>query len=201
MQAGAFLHPELRFRFAIPAGWNTVNGTRAVRLSHPQGTAMATLTFAREQAAPRAAAQAWIAGSRLGVHSEQAVRVPAGAGHAVLASGQSGQGELAVLAYFIAYGERIYRFSAATSPQAYAQLAPGFERMLQSFAPLTERRHLTRQPARLEVMRLRRAAHLDTLLEDRPIPAGMDAEQIAILNNVRRHETLPAGTLLKLPRR
>lgn len=201
VEAGAFLHPELRFRFRVPAGWNTMNGTRAVQLAHPQGAAMATLTFARQQGSPRAAAQAWLAGSRLRLHREQAGRVPAGPAHTLLASGQSEQGEVAVLAYFIAYGERVYRFSAAARPQDYEQLAPEFERMLQSFAPLTERRHLVRQPARLEVVRLGRAADLDALLADRPMPAGMDATQIAIMNNISQPETLPAGTRLKLPRR
>lgn len=200
VENGTFFHPELRFRFDIPSGWNTSNGTRTVRLAHPQGGAMAELSFAREQRSASAAARAFISDTGLALQHQEASRVPAGPAHIVLATGRGQQGELAVLAYFIEHGDRVYHFSAATAASAYSDLAPTLSAMQRSFAPLNERHHLQRQPARLKVVRTPRAARLDELLESRPMPAGMDAEQIAILNNVDRQALLPAGTVLKLPR-
>jgi predicted Zn-dependent protease len=53
---GRFLHPDLRFQMAFPAGWRTQNLAQAVIAGSPQQDAAMQLTLA-QAATPEAAAQ------------------------------------------------------------------------------------------------------------------------------------------------
>ena len=72
---------------------------------------------------------------------------------------------------------------------------------IESFERLTESRYLNRQPVRLDLVRASRTAPFRSFLADRPEPLGLDAEGLAILNQVSLDGTVEAGVTLKLPQR
>ncbi|HLT48516.1 MAG TPA: M48 family metalloprotease [Rubricoccaceae bacterium] len=193
-----FYHPELRFQFDVPRGWTVNNAAAAVTIAEPNNRAVMEFTFA-EGASAQAAARAF--GQQQGVQvgrqgAQQLNGIPA---YAVEGTANTQQGQLAFVAYFIEYGGNVYRFWGLAPAQVYRSYEQAMVRAIRSFAPLRDSQYLNRQPVRLEVVEAPRTAPFQSFLQGRPMPPDMDAEDLAIMNQVELNQQVPAGTALKLP--
>lgn len=199
VEDGVFYHPELAFRFSVPRGWGTSNTRQAVTLSEPNGAAALQFTFSSQSSA-QAAAQELRSAQGITVTGQQTFSANGNPG--VLLEGQAAQqsGTVAFLAGYIEFGGNVYEMVGLTTPQNYRSYGASFDQTIRSFARLTDSRYLNRQPVRLEVVAAPRTAAFSTFLAGRPEVPGLDAAGLAILNQVDLNETIPAGTLLKLPR-
>lgn len=198
VEDGRFFHPELRFQFAFPQGWQLANGAAAVQIGEPNGRAVMEFTFAQESSA-EAAARAFASQQGFQVSNQQSTTVNGNRAYAVSGSANTQQGQLGVLAYFIEYGGNVYRFMGLTGANAFGQYSNAFESTFRSFERLTSASHLNRQPVRLDVVQAPRSGTFQSFLSGRPTPPQMSAAELAILNYVDLNTQIPAGTALKLP--
>ena len=198
VEDGRFFHPELRFQFAFPQGWQLANGAAAVQIGEPNGRAVMEFTFAQEASA-QAAAQAFAGQQGFQVSNQQSTTVNGNRAYAVSGSANTEQGQLGVLAYFIEYGGNVYRFMGLTAANAFGQYSNTFESTFRSFERLTSANHLNRQPVRLDVVQAPRAGTFQSFLSGRPTPPQMSTAELAILNYVDLTTQIPAGAALKLP--
>lgn len=195
---GRFYHPELRFQFDVPRGWNVSNGTSAVTILEPDNRAAMEFAFA-EGSSAQAAARAFAQQQGVQVARQGAQRVSGLSAYAVEGTGNTDQGQVAFVAYFIEYGGNVYRFWGLAPAQTFRSYEGTMTQTIRSFAPLRDSQYLNRQPVRLDVVEAPRTAAFQTFLQGRPTPPDMDAEDLAIMNQVELNTQVPAGTALKLP--
>ena len=197
-EGSTFYHPELRFRFDFPSGWQVQNSAQAVQIAEPNGRAAIQMTLV-QQASAQAAAQALA--SQQGVQSGGVRTTTINGNRAATVDGTVAQqqGALQFTAAFIEYGDNVYQLLGLAPQASFSQSQRAMEQSLQSFERLTESRYLNRAPVRLDFTTTRRSASIQSLLSGRTLPTGLTAEEVAIMNQVTLTESIPSGTRVKLP--
>jgi predicted Zn-dependent protease len=192
---GRFLHPDLRFQMAFPAGWQTRNLAQAVLAQSPRNDAAMQLTLAQDPS-PDAAAQRFFAqqGILAGQPSRQTVNgLPA---LAVPFQARTQQGVLQGLAAWIQHEGRVYQLIGYAPAQAWAGNERAIGGSIGSFAPLHDPAVLAVQPSRIRMVRLPQAMTLAEFA--RRYPSAIPLAELAVLNRTEQPEAvLPAGLLLK----
>ncbi len=197
---GAFLHPDLRFRFDLPQGWQVQNTPQVVVAADPRGQAALQLTIAAAQGLdPRAYGLRVVQGAGAQVvDSETETIGDADAFVAVIAVPVQ-DGTVPVLAAFLQRARQgpIYQFIGQAAE--FSAMRPVLLGSIRSFAPLTDPAVLALQPDRVELKRLAGPGTLTAAIGNEPaLPVGL--QTLAIMNNVDPAENLPPGTLLKVVR-
>lgn len=193
-----FYHPELRFQFSIPSGWQVNNGAAAVQISEPNGRAVLEFSFAQATSA-QAAGQEFGGQQGLSVSSQRSTTVGGNRAYQLEGSANTSDGQVGFLAYFIEYGGNVYRFMGLAGANNFGSYSTTLRRSIESFARLTSSSHINRQPIRLDVVRVSRSGPFSSFVSGRPTPEGMNTEGLAILNQMNLNTTVPSGYSLKLP--
>lgn len=198
VEGNSFYHPELRFAFSFPSGWQTQNSPSAFIMAQPNGQAVIQLTLA-QGSSPEAAARELTSQQGVQVSGRGSVSINGLAGYRVEGTVQQQNGTLGFSATFIEYGGNVYQILGITSSSALRQYVGTFRSTADSFARLTDSRYLNRRPSRLEVIQAPGGRSLRDLLRGRTVPPGLSAEEIAIMNQTRLDDTIPRGTAVKVP--
>jgi predicted Zn-dependent protease len=189
-----FMHPELAFRITFPQGWKTQNLAQVVLAGSPDQDAVVQLTLAAgspSEAANKFFAQEGLSSSNVGSRSINGLSAVLGRFQA-----QTANGELGGQAAFIAYENRVYRLLAYTPADRLGRYDSAFQQTIGSFARLTDRRALERQPDRISIVRPSRAMTLDEF--DAQYPSVIDMERLVLINQLSGpNVTIPAGTPIK----
>lgn len=189
-----FMHPDLAFRITFPAGWKTQNLAQIVLAGSPEQDAMVQLALAGgsvNEAAEQFFAQQGLVAGDVRQRSINGLSAVSGRFQA-----ETSSGSLAGLATFIAHGEHTYRLLAFTHAERFSQYGPAFEQAIGSFARLTDRRALARQPDRIAIVQTSRAMTLTAF--DAQYPSVIDIERLVLINQLSGPEvTIPAGTPVK----
>lgn len=197
---GVFYHPELRFRFPVPRGFQVINQPTQVAMIDPDGRAVVIFTFA-QQATPQEAARAFAGQQGIQVVESGPAQSAGQSAYYVLADAQTEQGQIVrLLSYYLEYGGTVYNFLAYSMRSDFEAFRSEFQRSMQGFASLTEARYLNAQPVRLEISSAPRTAAFRSFLPSE-LPRDLTPEDFAIMNQVSLDETIQAGTPLKLPAR
>lgn len=195
-----FYHPELEFRFAVPAGWQVQNQPLQVALIAPEQEAYTLFGFSQEDT-PQAAASAWAGQEGLTVVGSRRTDVNGYDAMRLIAEAQTQQGQqMRVLAYFIAYDDNVYQFQGVTTAERYGRYERAFERTMTSFDELNDPDKLDVQPTRLAIRPAPREGPFRTFAEEVPLPEGMSVTDLAILNQLEVDERVAEGRPLKLPK-
>ena len=189
-----FLHPDLKFQFQFPDGWQTQNGADAVIGGSSGQDAIIELRGASGSAAQ--ASQAFFSQQGL-----QAGAVTSGQVHGLTArsgefTGQADQG-VAVqgIATFIEYGGATYQITAYTTSDRYASYRGAFQQSLGSFDRLTDARALAAQPLRLSLVRAPRAMTLAQF--NTQYPSSVPLDEVALINGMAGSDQLSSGQTVK----
>lgn len=113
------------------------------------------------------------------------------------AQAQAEQTTYDLLGYFIAYSGQIYRFIGYTTTAKYQSYERSFARTMQGFRNLTDRRILSVQPDRLDIVRASSTAPFQTFVPN-SLPRQFEPEDFAILNQTTLNATIERGRSLKL---
>jgi predicted Zn-dependent protease len=190
---GRFYHPDLKFQFQVPNGWQVQNTKQAVIAVSAQQDAMIQLTAG--QGAPTAALQQFLGqqGIQAGRVSSSAINgLPAASGYF---QAQTENGALAGLVSYISYGGNTYQLLTYTPAQQLDAYNATFQQVIGSFEPLTDPAILNVQPKKVEVVKLPSRM---TLAEfNSRYPSSIPVEELAIINGVETGTTLAAGTEVK----
>ncbi|MCC6930410.1 MAG: M48 family metalloprotease [Gemmatimonadaceae bacterium] len=193
--AGAFLHPTLKFRFTLPSGWKAQNTASAVITASAQGDAQIVLELS-ENAAPQTLLSQFLGqqGVKAGATSTSAINgLPAAVGQF---SGQTEDGTvLAGYVAFIQLDGNTYRFLAITPQQTFGTYDGAFRGTIGSFARLTDPAALAAKPMRVRLVSLPRAMTLNDF--NTQYPSAVPVATIALINGVDATASIPSGTLVK----
>lgn len=181
-----FRHPELAFQLQMPQDWAVQNLAQAVVAGSPEKDALIQLTLVagtHQEAANRFLGQE---GLRAGRVSQDPVNgLPA-----IISAfeAQTQQGPLGGIAGFIAHGGRTYQILAYTPAPRLSGYESAFRQSITSFARLTDRAALARQPNRLKIVRLPRAMTLAQFNQN--YPSVIPLPELALINQLRGPEAM-----------
>ena len=189
-----FLHPDLKFQFDFPTGWQTQNQPTAVAGISPQQDALVVLAGAGT-ASPKQAMNQFMGQQGItnqGASSGSINGLPAATG---TFTANTQDGVLAGNVAFVSLDNRTYRLLAYTPQQRFSAYRGVFSQSLQSFRRLTDQTALNVQPVRIRLVRLPRAMTMTEFHQ--AYPSTIPIAQVALINGVEATTTIPAGTLVK----
>jgi predicted Zn-dependent protease len=194
-QGITFVHPDLRFRFDLPQGWQGQNLAQAVVGVSPQQDAVLQLTLA-QGSDPASAARAFLSqqGIRAGQTFQESINgVPAAGSYF---EAQTEQGVIQGIVAFFTYGGRTFQLMTYTPGGKLQQYDALFRRSVASFAPLTDQRLLNVQPSRIDVVQVPQAMTLAQFNAQNP--SSIPITELALINALPSETAqIPAGALVK----
>ena len=202
VENSVFYHPDLKFRFPVPAGWRTQNTPAQFQMAEPNGKAQ--LVFLGIPGASLDAATQNLA-KQIGLQSANVQRTTINGFPALVFEGdqvqqdQSGQQAAGthVQAHVIQDGKSFFALIGLAAPASFASYAPQFSQVAQGYQRLTDASKLNRQSERIRI----KTAATNTTLEQALTASGVPAkrlEEVAILNGMQRTDRLPVGMLYKI---
>jgi predicted Zn-dependent protease len=189
-----YLHPDMAFEITFPSGWRTQNLPQAVMAGSPQEDAIVQLTLSRgspEEAASQFFGQQGLTAGRVQAQTINGLRGVVGPFQA-----QSQGGAVSGLAAFIRHGEQTFQLVTFARAQQFNAYQQAFRATIGSFAPLTDREALARQPERISIVRTTQPM---TLAEfNRRFPSVIEMDKLALINQLPGPEaSIPARTAVK----
>ncbi len=189
-----FLHPEMAFQLAFPAGWATQNQRSAVAGQSPEKDAIFVLTLA-EGATASAAASTFAAEEGMQAASTQQRTVNGFPAVSLEFQATSQDGSLSGGAYFIEFGGRVFRVLGYSTTANWNSYRNSYNAFAGSFDRLTDQNALNVRPLTLDIITTDRVMTLSQFASR--YPSQVDLDQLALLNRTDPSERIPAGTRLK----
>jgi predicted Zn-dependent protease len=199
VEGGVFYHPELRFSFPVPPGYQVVNQPTQVGMVEPNQNAILLFTMADEATSARDAASKLTAEEGITTVDSGPATVSGNPAYYVLADAQTDNGEVRLLSYYIEYGGQVYTFLGYASKASFSNYRSTFERSMRGFDRVTDQRILSVQPTRLRVVTADRSGSFASFLPSN-LPEQFTPESFAILNQVNLDTRIERGQKIKLPR-
>ncbi|SHJ20669.1 Putative Zn-dependent protease [Tangfeifania diversioriginum] len=201
VDGNAFYHPEMKFQFPVPAGWQLENSPLQVQMAPKEGNAMMIFSMARQDNLDEAA-ETTLSDLELNVLDSERTTVngmPAISAVSDQASQSQQTGEqqtIKVVSYFIDYNDAIYVFHGVSTGPDFNSWFRTFESTMMNFNRLTDPAKLSVQPKRIDVRRVQRASTLAQALDSFGVPQSQ-MDDLALLNNMELTDRVQAGKLLK----
>ncbi|MDX2260872.1 MAG: M48 family metalloprotease [Gemmatimonadales bacterium] len=190
-----YLHPELRFQFDMPAGWQGINQTQQIVLVEPNGVGQIQLSQV-PQTTTAAAMQAWQAqqGVVTGVVGN-ANNIAGGQGvtaefSATVENGQQLRGRV----LYFSYRGAIWQFLGIATAAAWPQVQNAVNGTFLSFAA-TPTNQQFRRVRELRVIALPRAMTMTALAGESG--GAATAAELALINSAEEGVMLPQGRKVK----
>ena len=190
-----FIHPELRFAFEVPEGFQMTNSSKAVSARHSSGAQLKFDGGARRGAATMAdyLTRVWARDAQLkGVESLTINGIPAATG-VTRVKGK----DVRLVAYDAGDGEGVYRFLIATPPRETARMEAAIREMVLSFSRLSAREAASAKPFLVETRKVRRGDTVGSLASLMAFDTAAE-ERFRVLNGLSGNEGVLPGQTVKL---
>lgn len=202
VEGGVFYHPELKFQFPIPSGWNYQNSPAQFQMVSQDGEALMILTLANGNNLQAAANQTnqdlqleTISSRQVTINGLNALEVKS---QQVTQDGNTGQQSvLAVQSHYIQYGGNIYVIHGASPGQIFSKHEPTFDKTSGGFKELKDPSKINVKPERIKII----AASQKGTLEQNLLAAGQPAKELhnlEILNGMTLKDQVEKGRLIKI---
>lgn len=198
-EGNMFYHPELKFQFAIPAGWNYQNSPQRVQIAPSDGKALVFLALAPGNSLQEAG-NAVMQQFQLQAVQSQQTTVNGLNALSIVADQQPQEGQqpsVRTLSYLIQYNNAIYLMLGATSIADFNSYGNSFSAIMQSFRQLTDASKLNKKPERVRIKTVAANSTLNQALTSFQVPQNR-REEMAILNGMKLTDQLSKGTLIKI---
>jgi predicted Zn-dependent protease len=196
-----FYHPELKFQFISPNGWQKQNSPSQIAMAPEDGKALMIMKIARGNTLDEASNN-FITENKLTVEDKSSRPVnglPAVAltGTVIQAAqnGQTGQ-QLRIVTYLIQYNNLIYNFIGLSAAADFNSYYNTFLQTMTSFKTLTDQSKINKQPDRLKIVSANRTASLTEIMRDYN-QSETRMKELAILNGMAATAQVKQGTLVK----
>jgi predicted Zn-dependent protease len=200
-EGNVFYHPEMKFRFAFPAGWKLENSPFQVTMAPEDGKGMVIFSLASgnslEEAAQNTVNQLKLTVSetnRPTVNGMPAISTLS----SLVSQDQSGQQQsLSLVSYFIDDNGKYYVFHGVSAEPDFKAYLPSFLSTMKNFGKLTDPSKINVKPNRVFVKKVPKAGTVADAFRS----LGMEQSrmnEIALLNNLELTARVEAGTLVKV---
>ena len=195
---GNYYHPDLEFYFPIPENWQLINQPTQVVLLSPNNEAVSILRIDSQSATARESVQQFLSNNDINTEDQRSAQSGNLTAYEANFSIQNEGETLGVNVYAVEYGDRVYRYINYTSENRFNNFKPRFDEITGGFAQLNDERILNINPVTLRVTQVESSTRFRDLLPS-SLPMNIDAEEIAIVNQVHLDDVIEAGTHIKIP--
>ncbi len=196
-----FYHPELKFQFPVPHGWNTVNSPSQVQLAPKDGKAL--ITFGIENASSLSeAASNVITNNELNVIDRSSVSVNGLPAIAMLSEQRSAAANgqpattLKILTYLFQYNDLIYKMHGLSKSSDFNAYYNQFSATMQGFKTLHDPSKLNRKPDVIKILMVKNDGTFQNALNSYNIPSA-DHKELSVLNGIGLNDRVSKGMLFK----
>lgn len=189
-----FYHPDLKFRFDFPAGWQTTNMKQGVVGLSPNQDAVIQITLTDKQSIETAAneffsQQGLSAGTQI---AGEINGLPEISGEFAVTTEQ---GVLRGQAIFLHYEGFVYQLLGYSVEQSWPGYAAVVENSVRSFNILTDQRILSVQPMRINIVTLDQPMTFEDFISR--YPSSISTETLSLINQAELNDQFDAGQKLK----
>jgi len=190
-----FYHPEFKFDFVFPSGWQTVNQKEAVAAISSDQEAVLQITLADGTSRDEAAGQFF---GQEGMQSERRETGNLNGLPAVSAifRAQTDEGVLQGKATFVDYNSRTYLLLGYTTEPLWSKYRNIIVGSIESFRRLTDVTILAMQPMHLKIITLTKSSTLEQLATQEHSPVSL--ETLAIINQTQATAGFKSGDRVKM---
>ncbi|MDZ7739307.1 MAG: M48 family metalloprotease [Bacteroidales bacterium] len=202
VEDNTFYHPELKFSFSFPAGWQFENMPTQVNMAPSDGKALMVFTMASASSLEEAVNTTL---EKLGLDQQERSNTSINGMPAIITVSQqlnqdqaTGQTQTnRIMSGFIDYNNKYYVFHGVTSETDYNTYAGTFRTNMNTFSSLSDPSKLNRQAMRIRIRRVGNTVTLAKALSNMGVPQDK-IEEMALLNNLEPEEIVPEGKTLKV---
>lgn len=197
-----FYHPELKFKFSYPPGWNLTNAPTQVTVQPADGRALILFTIANQRTL-QSAVDSTLAAYGLQLQRSERRNVN-GLPSIITLSMQQAKDQSTgavstnmALSYFIEYGSMIYVFHGVSTEADFNNYVSTMESAMKTFAKLTDLSRINVKPHKIAVKRVQRTGTLASAFSYYGMKQDM-YEELALLNNMELNDQVPSGKMIKI---
>ncbi len=196
-----FYHPELKFSYSTPQGWQVINAPTQVQMAPKDGKALMVFTLTQQSTFP-AAKQEAIEQHKLTPIRDLNFEVNGLPAYGMVSDqkqqAQNGQEVVvAVQTVFIKYDNKMYVFHGLCAKNDFNQFERLFDNTMNSFKKLTDQNRLNVTPHRLDIVKAKKAGTYTQAFNDYNMPTSIH-KKLAILNGVNLTDRLQTGEKFKI---
>jgi len=196
-----FYHPELRFQFPVPKGWQYENSPIQFQMAPSDGKSLMSLTLGSGNSLEEAA-QNMVKQYNLTV-SESAKQTINGNPALVMISTQQSQDQstgsntvVKIATWIIQYGGTMYVLNGMAYQANFNNAFNTFKTVANGFRALTDQSKLNRKPERIVIKSVPSDGTLQQALQSFKMPSNR-LEELAILNGMELSARVTKGMLIK----
>ena len=199
VESGMFYHPDLRFQFRIPNGFELLNKSNAVILFNESQDAITQFTIDNRNNSPRSSVIEFTSQEEIEIIEEGEQNINGFEAYsATVAAVTNDSIELTININAVSFEDNIYRFLNYTTTSQYQTYESVFSQITQSFDGVYDPQVLSVQPVRINLERVRQSGTFSELLPQ-ILPMSIEPLDVAILNQVELDDQIQRGTILKIP--
>ncbi|MBK8567971.1 MAG: M48 family metalloprotease [Saprospiraceae bacterium] len=192
VEGNVFYHPQMKFQFPTPSGWQTVNSSSQVQIAPKDGKAAIIFSLAQGKSLAQAK-QAAISADSLKVIDSQNIKVNGNDAIAMVADLNK---QVRLLLYLIEYNGVIYKFAGLAETANYNSFEGKFETCFKGFKSLTDQSKINVYADKLKIVTVAKDGSLSDVLKANN-QASNKMEELAILNGMQLKDKVSKGTLIK----
>ncbi|MDZ7719917.1 MAG: M48 family metalloprotease [Balneolaceae bacterium] len=200
---GTFYHPEMKFQFSYPDGWQIINQRSLVAVVNSDQNAVSIMRLDNESANAEASVNEFLNQEGITTTGKSSTTSRGLRAFRAEATGNTEDGtQLKFYLYSIEYDGMIYRFVNYTTLDNYGTYGPRFQQITNGFRELTDSGILSIQPVRLQSFKTTRSGTFRSFLPNNleSLTITVTPEDLAIMNQVGLDERIESGTWIKIPR-
>jgi predicted Zn-dependent protease len=202
LENSVFYHPDLKFQFPVPQGWNFQNSPERVQMAPKDGKALFMLMSAPGKDLQEAASN-MVQQNNLSAIQTNQVTINGLPGITMVAdtkpdpNQQQQQAPLRTLSYFIKYNNMIYLLLGLSAQADFPNYSNAFMRSAEGFMQLTDQSKINKKPERIRIKTVNTNTTLEQALKGYGV-ASARMEEHAVLNGMKLSDKISTGTMVKL---
>lgn len=196
-----FYHPELKFQFPYPNGWQLQNSPQQVQMASKDGKALSIFTLSPQKSISAAKSEI-VTQLKLQIQREQSMTIGGLPAYGMVSNqvnqGQNGQSQtLKVQTILIDYNDLIYVFHGVTDQKDFQKYEQSFDYIMTNFKKLTDPARLNVKAEKISVVKVKSSGTLARALSSYQMPSSRH-EELAILNGMELQDQLQQGSKIKI---
>lgn len=202
VENNVFYHPDMKFKYPVPAGWQFENSPLQVSMAPKDGKAVIAFLVPGQKSLEEAAKNmveglkvTVIENKRKNINGMPAIEILS---QQTLQDQQTGAVQsVKFLSCFIQLNETVFAFHGVAADADFNNFEPVFRATIENFSKLTDPAKLNVKPKRIKIYEVKNTQTLAEIFANQKV-AQNKTKELALLNNLELNDMIEKGSLIKL---
>ncbi|MFK7945945.1 MAG: M48 family metalloprotease [Saprospiraceae bacterium] len=199
VENNVFYHPEMKFLYPVPQGWQLQNSPTQVQMASEDGKGMMIFTLAQGDNLTDAVNKA-VEGFKLTEKSRKNVKVNGYNAIALVADQDNAEDptkSISLNSYFIEFGNYMFVFHGIASKADFATYQSVMTKSMKGFKKLTDQKKINVKPERVMIKTVPANATVQQTFQKLGVSSDR-MDELAILNSMELTDKIKKGSLIKI---